>query len=227
MISSIKVTARSTSMEEAEREIEMFVNHARMAGYLEGIAPQSSRWTDNHFERVQGSDGWRELGMEFLGRATITFDPDGPYDGGLREYGYRVVVDESDAGVPLGLRSGGDGEEVTATRIVLERQRPVTRDFEADRWLAEADLLPKPTAHEMRAFTVLAGDDRVSEIAFGPAKSRRGYEIDLTYFMPTPTPETGTDAVMSIGGRQTIYGETFSQALAAAQQVLSDPFSVR
>lgn len=324
MIAQIKVTARSASMEEAEREIEVFLNHARMAGYVEGIAPQSSSWTDNHFQRVNGSDSWVERGMPFAGRVTMTFDPDGPFDGGMLQHEHEVYAREDGASLRSAVRAllsvgvnnvaAGDERALAAYRlvqdlldgerdatqrvIVLARARPVTRfdhggayvkgdpwepltedalagslaEHEPSSWdnleLAVApgleelaleilkadgplgyavrievvpDFAPgewclrgraegafarleatsvKPSAADLVAFAELASRVEVTQIAFGPARSRPGFEIDLCWCKPVVGPFAAGALPVSIGGNQTIYAEAFGDAVAAANAAI-------
>ena len=92
MISRIRVEARADSMEQAQREIEIVLDHACQAGVLEGVMPHSSRVTDDHFGEVRQPDRWTELGqpsgqignllgsapprMRYEGRRVLTFDPE-------------------------------------------------------------------------------------------------------------------------------------------------------
>lgn len=148
MVSRIRVEVRGGSMEAAERVAFLLLDHARMAGYLEGIMTQTSEYTDHHFHRpeVMGKypqpiDPWSELGMLYAGRVSCVFDP-GVEQGGLRQYSFVTLKQEiSEPGDPGGSDGGwvpvdpSDGEQlvklplVTDEVMVLERRHPVTRDL--------------------------------------------------------------------------------------------------
>jgi hypothetical protein len=220
-------------MEAAEREVELFLNHARLAGYLEGIAPQSSSWTDNHFERVIAADEWAERGMPFLGRVVVTFDPDGPHDGGVEQLGEYEVH-------RLPTVAGNEPELVTDSVIVLRRAREATRQGNDWYLFAEPELPARPldrqlTAEDMVAFQKLALHPHVQEVAFGPAKTRDGWEIDFAWLRPLGNGGNATVTVngqkstapvspMGVGGHQTVYGETFRDAVEAALAQVEAPF---
>jgi hypothetical protein len=125
MISEIRVKARAASMEEAEREIGILLDHARMAGFLEGFVPQSSREKDddNHFSIVRRGDGWNRLGLMYEGRVVLAFEPERIVGGGLAQYGFDVIPK------PVG------PDEVAVFPphegqgfMVLDRKVPVTRE---------------------------------------------------------------------------------------------------
>jgi hypothetical protein len=227
MISRIRIEARASSMEEARREIEALLGHAQMAGYLEGLCPQASHIVDDHFGAVYAPDPWRALDMGYEGRIVLKFDPEPNPGGGLREYGYAVTRTDKDQNLPADVLSADEGKDVTADVIVLGRQCPVTRDSAWD--LAEAlaplDAGPrKPTVEELQRFGRLANRDEVTTIEFGRSKSRRGYEIELTYYKPSFVQSSVEGVTVSgpsgIGGHSVEYGETFSDALAAAEAVV-------
>lgn len=134
MISRIRIEARAASMEEARREIEIVLGHAQMAAYMEGLTPQSSQITDDHFGAVYGHDQWHDYGMSYEGRMMLKFEPEPNPGGGLKMYGLKVtrdIGDERKAGHPFD--PADDGRDVTATSIVLNRQQEVTRDHSWDR----------------------------------------------------------------------------------------------
>lgn len=114
MISRVRVEVRATSMDEAKREAHIFLQHARQAGYLEGICPQSSRQTDDHFGEVLGQlDEWHALDANYEGRITFTFDPQPPM-GPVAQLEFKVTADTvSDEGSPT--------PDVTRNVIVLTR----------------------------------------------------------------------------------------------------------
>lgn len=132
MISEIRIKARASSMEEAEREIELLLDHARMVGYLEGIVPQSSSDLESHYGPVPGRDDWAVLGMPYEGRGGCKFYAEQDPLGGLKEFGFEVI--EVDDFTPHGLHGveGSEAEpvrrDVTEKVMVLHRRRPVTRD---------------------------------------------------------------------------------------------------
>lgn len=132
MVSRIRVEVRGGSMEAAERAAFLLLDHARMAGFMEGVVPESGEYTDHFFNYPQvtgkpadAPDPWTELGMRYAGRLSFTFEPMVAF-GGIKEFGYRIYADESE--LPEERRSAGHGEEVTPQVMVLQRQRLVTRE---------------------------------------------------------------------------------------------------
>jgi hypothetical protein len=135
MISRIRVEARAASMEQARREIQIVLDHARMAGWLEGVVPSSSSVTDDHYGEVYKSDRWSGYtdasgaDLRFEGRMAVSFDPE-VTDGGLKQYTYEVQRHE------LAHHDGKTGErvvdptswDVTNDVFVLERMNPITRE---------------------------------------------------------------------------------------------------
>lgn len=142
MISRIRVEARAATMEEAKREIEVVLNHAQQAAYLEGLGG-ACNLTDNHYGEVRGRDQWSALGLDQEGRQVIAFEPTPNPGGGVRQYGYSVLVNEEDQ--PEALRSANDGSECTRDVLVLLRDRPITME---SFWLHDE---PEATAEEILA----------------------------------------------------------------------------
>lgn len=106
-------------MDAAREVMTMLLDHARMAGYLEGVVPQSSVTTDDHYGYVKTFDLWHELGLPYEGRIVCKFDAERT-KGGLSQYGYEVKVDEAqDVPVPWDCGHG---------YVVLPRRFPVTRE---------------------------------------------------------------------------------------------------
>lgn len=152
MISRIRVEARADSMEQAQREIEIVLEHVCQVGVLEGIVPHSSRVTDNHFSEVFQPDKWTQIGqpagqmatigipdrarMRYEGRRHITFDPE-ITEGGLRLYGFEVT--SVDDWRPHGIAGEENSttepvrEDVTDKVMVLYRKNPVTREHTWER----------------------------------------------------------------------------------------------
>lgn len=125
MISEIRVKARAASMEEAEREIEILLDHARMAGFLEGIVPSSSSVADDHYGEVRQRDRWIDLDPElrYEGRVVLGFDPERVFGGGLKQFGYVVTPEPVKAGDIEAFPPHAD-----CGHMVLARQQPVTRE---------------------------------------------------------------------------------------------------
>lgn len=240
MVSRIRVEVRGGSMEAAEKVAFMLLDHARMAGYLEGVVGSSSEYTDHFFNRpavTKKFDGgppepWGELGLPYAGRLSVAFEP-GVVSGGIRQFGKLVFerelaepgeAEEGEGGYKRFDGDTGSLAEITAGSMVLIRERPVTRESElrpVEEGLLEVDLGPaKPDEHEMRAFAIIAGDEYVSDIGFGRAASRQGWEITLSYMVPMRG--NGSLVATGIGGRSVIFGETFSEALVRTQRVLAE-----
>lgn len=134
MISRIRVEARAASMEEARREIEIVLGHAQQAAFMEGLTPQVSRVTDDHFGAIYGHDQWHDFEMGYEGRMMLKFEPEPNPGGGLKQHGFKVtrdVEDDQSAGRPFD--AADDGADCTATSIVLTRQQEVTREYSWDR----------------------------------------------------------------------------------------------
>lgn len=128
MVSRIRVEVRGESMAAAERVAFQMLDHARLAAVLEGYAPTESEYTDHYFNRPNvtrkfedGPEDWSEIGLPYYGRVSILFTPMSAY-GGLVQYGYQVEpsADGMPTAMPLPDTSHG--------QIVLERQRPVSRE---------------------------------------------------------------------------------------------------
>lgn len=147
MVSRIRVDTRAASMEEAEREAIMVLDHARLAGFMEGVMPQSGRWADNHFENVSfgrtaqdDPEPWTELGLRYAGRVAFVFDPELVSGGGLVQYG--VTVLEGEPGVP----SNGHGF------FALARVNPATREHQwegSSNFLGHYNVEPVPESAEV------------------------------------------------------------------------------
>ena len=82
MVSRIRVEVRGESMEAAESVAFSALDHARMAGILEGYVPTLGEYTDHHFGRPNilrkmedGPEVWSELGLSYSGRLSFTFEP--------------------------------------------------------------------------------------------------------------------------------------------------------
>jgi hypothetical protein len=125
MVSRIRVEVRGGSMEAAEKVAFLVLEHARQAGYLEGVVPDGGEWSDHFFNAPnmtrksgEGPEPWTELGMLYAGRLAFTFQPM-VASGGLRQYGYTVEPGGEHAPIPPHGEHGF---------IVLDRQRPVTRE---------------------------------------------------------------------------------------------------
>jgi hypothetical protein len=138
-------------MAEAEREIQIVLDHARMAGFLEGVVPGSSVVTDHHFGSADvrrgieaGPDPWSELGLTFDGRVVVSFEPE-LVVGGLKLWSHKVMVDYSDQITNPLERPGDHGADVTEKSIVLQRVNEVTREHS---WENSSAFPPGPTAIE-------------------------------------------------------------------------------
>jgi len=123
MVSRIRVEVRGETMQAAERAAIEALDHARMAGILEGYVPTLGEYTDHHFNMPgmtakpdDQPEPWRELGLPYYGRLSFTFAPMAVY-GGLKQYGHRVEMAD-----------GNSPAEDGFGHIVLLRQRPVTRE---------------------------------------------------------------------------------------------------
>lgn len=152
MITRIRIDSRATSMEEAERENEIILDHMRMAGLLEGLTPRSSRIADEHFGRNRSQDKWHDVGLHFEGRTVIAFDPEFPSDGGLKQFGYEVIemrrAESPEKGVAGYLpvdsndpMSYAGCDIATPHVMVLERKRPVTREGIENDWGILAEVV--------------------------------------------------------------------------------------
>jgi hypothetical protein len=100
MLASARVVMRAESMEAAEREALILLDHLRLAGLLEGLAGEVMRYGPPHFENVQiqrsmsdGPEPWAELGLPYLGRMSFEFEPSRVL-GGLMQHGIEVTESE-------------------------------------------------------------------------------------------------------------------------------------
>jgi hypothetical protein len=145
MISRVRVEARAASMDDASREIDVLLGHLRMAGVLEGIVPQVSSVTDEHFGAVLGKeDAWHMLGLRNEGRVVVSFEPERA-DGGLKQFGFEVrekidipTMAPIASSTGLHFTMSASAPMVPEWRdvddaIVLLRQFPVWRDNSWDR----------------------------------------------------------------------------------------------
>lgn len=138
MVSRIRVEVRGGSMEAAERTAHAVLAHAQMAGFMDGLMPQSGEYSDHHFHRPEvtkkytegeySPDPWGELGLPYAGRIAFTFHP-AVQAAGIPDRSFEVV--EVRDFRPHGLE-GHPGsetelirEDVTEQVIVLKRTRPV------------------------------------------------------------------------------------------------------
>lgn len=140
MISAIRVECRTASLSEAEREIEIVLDHVRMAGVLEGIMPQVSTEPDNgdHYGRAQTLDEWQTLGLGYEGRKLIRFEPERVMQpGGLKAFGYKVIRHDEQG--PKDGWPADNGQEITEQVIVLERRNEVTREH---MWERSSSMIP-------------------------------------------------------------------------------------
>lgn len=192
MISRLRVEARAGSMDAAREVIHMLLEHAQMAGYLEGIVPQSSRTSDDHYGYVQQFDGWHELGLPYEGRVVCKFDHERAR-GGLPQVGYEVKKIETEADV-LSPWDCGHGY------VVLPRRFPVTRENAWDD--VQRAGMPTETADEVVAdIRSIAGVTRV---------------------IATLEDNEATVEVTFDGTRIARHGETLREAaLAARKQTVS------
>lgn len=125
MVSRLRVEVRGETMEACEAVAFQALDHARMAGVMEGYVPTMGEYTDHFFHQPQvvrkpgePAQPWDELGLPYAGRLAFVFEPMAAY-GGLKQFGYRVEVDD-DPNLPPMMNEDG--------YIVLSRQRPVTRE---------------------------------------------------------------------------------------------------
>lgn len=129
MVSRIRVEVRGETMEAAEKVAFAALGHARMAGLLEGYVPQIGSYTDHFFnrpnvtvDRGEVPEAWSELGLPYYGRLSFLFEPEASV-GGLKQIGFDVAqVAGPDHPLPLPPVSEHG-------YIVLERQRPVAREY--------------------------------------------------------------------------------------------------
>lgn len=136
MVARLRVEVRGESMQAAEAIAFMALDHARLAGVLEGFVPMSGSYSDHFFNRPEVThkyDGsppepWGELGLPYYGRLSFVFEPESVY-GGLKQFGYKVER-EADAVQHPGVTDHGF--------IVLERKLPVTREHQ---WEGVTSLL--------------------------------------------------------------------------------------
>lgn len=214
MISKITVTARAASMEEAEREIEVLMAHARMAGYLEGIVPQSVRGTDEHFGQAPGAErhpeAWRELGLPYEGRKSYSFEAE-LVRGGLKEYGFTVLQHPEGEQFTNDPPSLTDGEDITDRVIVLNRHYPATRDTTLESPGDPTGLLnvqKEPSPENMARVVALVAREIVQSFGFTP--QRGGWGIDISVHVPF-----GEHAMGQTTG---FHGATLSEALDKAEE---------
>lgn len=142
MVSRIRVEVRGGSMEAAERVATLLLDHARMAGVMEGVVPTTGEWSDHFFHYPQftgkpgdGPDAWTELGLRYFGRVAFTFEPQ-LVRGGLPTFEFEVT--ELGDFRPHG-REGFPGSETELIRedatqkvIVLRRVNPIAREYDGD-----------------------------------------------------------------------------------------------
>lgn len=138
MVSRIRVDVRGGTLKAAERAAFVMLEHARVAGLLEGIVPSGGEWADNYFanadmKRKPGDapDPWSDLGLNYEGRIAFAFEPQ-LMIGGQTQFGFEVI--EIDDYTPHGL-AGHPGSEaqpirtdVTAKTIVLHRANAIQED---------------------------------------------------------------------------------------------------
>lgn len=127
MVSRLRVEVRGESMQAAEAVAFMALDHARLAGVLEGFASDTGSYGDHHFNRPEvtrkygdGPEPWTELGLPYYGRLSFVFEPQSAW-GGLRQVGFQVEREED------GPRYPGDEDH---GYIVLPRRLPVTREHQ-------------------------------------------------------------------------------------------------
>jgi hypothetical protein len=224
MVSRIRVEVRGGSMEAAERAAFLLFEHAKMAGYLEGICPQSGEWTDHHFDRPEmrakigdAPEAWGELGLPYAGRLTFTFEPE-VTGGGLKQFGYTVLGVDRDATtiegpnadpvvdqVAQGTLVRPAGRDVTREVMVLHRSQPVTRGS-----VTELDLevqANEPTKENLDRVCALALHPNVSEFGYSRRPPGWGVDVSITF-------EHGT---MAMGSHQSFFGATLDEALSQAE----------
>lgn len=191
MVSRIRVEVRGSSMESAEEVAALFLDHARMAGYIEGITPQEGAFTDHHFHYPQMTgkpgdplDPWSELGLRYAGRMAFTFEPASQV-GGIQQHGFEVV--EIEDFTPHGLygASGSETEpvrtDVTESVFVLHRCRAVTRFNE------RSDLIVEPDLSEASAEEILDNIGRLKNVTGVTVSLTTGPELERIYVVRANT----------------------------------------
>lgn len=176
MVSRIRVETRGGSMEAAERVAFLILDHARMAGLLEGVVPESGEYTDHFFNRPivtrkfgEGPEPWTELGLHYAGRLTFAFEPM-VAQGGIKQFGH-IVLNRRQAEPFDDSAEGGwervteddlpKLEEVTESVIVLQRQNEVTREHT---WEGLSRAITVPSLGEASAEDVLDNIRRLSNV---------------------------------------------------------------
>lgn len=216
MISRIRIEARASSMEEARHEIEIVLGHVQMAGYLEGLTPQSCSPSDEHFGRLYGHDQWSDLGMEFEGRMVLVFDPEPNPGGGLREYGYVVTRTDKDQIADPVMFGADEGKDVTAEVIVLGRLSPVTREHG---WEGRGGLHVGMSAEEI--LSEIRRIDQVADVEIGYDRTMPdgsdGWRVTVTF-----KAEPGSVPMAASCG-----GLTLRDAAASAYEMSENPGTLR
>ena len=166
MISRVRIEAEATSVEQAKHEIDILIKHLRQAAYLEGIASVKADVSDEHYGGTTRSVAGK-LTHLYEGRQVVTFDHNEVVEGGLKQYGFKVLdtnrpklqwlsVDTQPSGVLTYTATGSTNttfsastmdmltensryDDVTDQHIVLERVNPASRQHA---WDTEPQNLP-------------------------------------------------------------------------------------
>ena len=209
MITRVRIEAEADSIEQAKREIDILAKHVQEAAFLEGIAALSdSPVGDEVYERATTNKAGR-LRRLFKGRQVVRFGENEVQEGGVKQYGFRVL--DTDAGAsysfttswtagtfthPLNVASQPGtvvsdawGPEITNECMVLKRVNPASR---AHTWETEPPVVPELPPRAMQiaveddATRTIHWEDKdpIGMVAFEAAKLK-GFQI--------VTPEQATE----------------------------------
>lgn len=229
MISAIRIEGYGDSPYEIQREIDAMLVHLQVIGILEGCVPAESHVADEVYPRqtepvrIDGST----YSFQFSGRKVLHFVPNEGY-----EMQRPAVQDDkndwylfdppSAASHPSGSLTTASSAGVRTVRVMTDRfvvvQRQLPLDWPDPVYADDPNFLSEPprerlTPEAMARFTELATHPVVTGVAFGPSKSRPGWEIDIS------CSATFGDSAMMMS--DTIYGETFPDAVEAAHAAVA------
>lgn len=94
MITRIRIEAEADSIEQAKREIDILMGHAKLVALLEGIGwPDGGKMADEHYG-AKTQDEFEKDGANSLvykGRQVASFGYNKVEEGGLKQYGFKVL----------------------------------------------------------------------------------------------------------------------------------------
>jgi hypothetical protein len=96
MITRIRIEAQADSLEQAKREIDILMAHAKTAALLEGIASDLHETTDEHYGAFTEEEQANEVMFgRYKGRQVARFAHNKVEEGGLKQYGFKVLDADS------------------------------------------------------------------------------------------------------------------------------------